>query len=615
MAEDEIKARFNLDTKEAIQKLVDIKGSIERIGDSNNLSGLVSGLTKVTAVAGVLGATFFALKKTLDLVFDAEQIKSVNIQFDILAKQAGIAGDKLKVGLTAAAKGLIDDEDILKSANKAILMMGKSAERLPELMEVARKASVIYGKDTKETFETLTEAVGRGNTRMLKQMGIIVDAEAAQKKYARSIDVAVNSLTEAEKSQALLNEVLTKSGKQLANVDEGALKATHTWQQLKVVIGELGDAFSLAFEKTIGPTVNKFLEWTKDKITFAKNYWEEYAQGAETASKKVNSLPLTPGSTGSSEPDPEEKEKFQKRKELELKFNNDIRQLRLEAAKVQVESSLSERAGEEAFRVEEERLLYEYMQRKLAIETNANLSKSQQIKELSELETLNTLKIQELKLRSEDIIEEAQARSYENQLKASDNFFSKIDIGLRKSSFNAGREFKKYENVGVAAAGGLANGFTDAFSHIADGNFDLARDMKKAVIGALAAEASSRGALLIASSIWPPNPLGLAAGAGLVALGGTLSALAGGDSGPRVSSPSGAAAGGATNYNPSQFGPATDNRQVLNDAEAEKARKSVSIVIQGNYFETEQTRQRLVEIIRDSADYSDFKVQSVGGGL
>jgi hypothetical protein len=48
--------------------------------------------------------------------------------------------------------------------------------------------------------------------------------------------------------------------------------------------------------------------------------------------------------------------------------------------------------------------------------------------------------------------------------------------------------------------------------------------------------------------------------------------------------------------------------------EAQK-RKAVTIQIQGSYFETEETRTRLVQMVREASDATDFKILSVGGGV
>ena len=44
----------------------------------------------------------------------------------------------------------------------------------------------------------------------------------------------------------------------------------------------------------------------------------------------------------------------------------------------------------------------------------------------------------------------------------------------------------------------------------------------------------------------------------------------------------------------------------------ETKKKSVTIQVQGNYFETEQSRMRILEMTREATDATDFKYQQIG---
>lgn len=665
MADDEIRARFTLDAQEAADKLVKIKESISSIGASDNLTGLVSGLTKVGAVAGIVGATFLAFKQSFETILEAEKVKSINAQFEILTRSAGIATDTLRQGLEDSAKGLVTETELLESANKAILIMGSSADKLPEILELARKSAILFGKDTNDQFNDMIRAVETGSQRMLRHVGLTIDVAEATKKYAQSIGVSVAELSEAGKKQAILNAVLEQGRKSFGAVSESSLGVTQEWKKLKTSTSELYESFILVFEKGFGPVFKAFLEASNAAAKGIKNFFglepppnlkaaiievaermkalkklidapredrgegrnsnrsgtnkEEFALQYEAESAKLKELKAQDAALDDAAKDSSRKKKFTN-DELVLKAHSEFlaRQLamrkesqKLEEETIQDESKIDQLSDESDLILEDE-----FLAKKAAIRLQyADGDKRRNdLLELAESEHL--LKIEKLELESAAAIEALKIASIENQIKASDDGFKKIALGLELSTRKAGIEFNKFEKVGIAASAGLSNGITSAFSHIADGSFDLARDMKKALLGALADEAEARGALLIASSIWPPEQWpGLAAGAGLVALGGTLRSLAGGGGSSVSAGGSSGGGGGATNYNPSQFGPSTDNRQALTASQDAAARKSVSITIQGNYFETEQTRQRLVEIIRDSADYSDFKVQSVGGGL
>jgi len=122
----------------------------------------------------------------------------------------------------------------------------------------------------------------------------------------------------------------------------------------------------------------------------------------------------------------------------------------------------------------------------------------------------------------------------------------------------------------------------------------------------LADEAQARGALILASSIWPPNPLGLAAGGGLLALSGLLRSMAGG----KASSSGGTIPTGSLNGSGIDVASGSASP---NAAQFQSPRRQATIQVMGNYFETEQTRTRLMEMMREATDYTDFKYVQIGG--
>jgi hypothetical protein len=92
---------------------------------------------------------------------------------------------------------------------------------------------------------------------------------------------------------------------------------------------------------------------------------------------------------------------------------------------------------------------------------------------------------------------------------------------------------------------------------------------------------------------------------GLIALSGFLRSQGGGSSGGGGGggSVSGGGDGGSASLT-------TDSGQ---PAVSEKAQnKAVTIQVMGNYFETEQTKTRLVEMIREASDATDFTIK---GGI
>ena len=189
--EKETKFKLSVETREFVEKILEAKANVTSLASEGSLSNFAEGLLKVGAAAGVLGAAFLAIKTSLEAVFDAEHINQINNQFSLLTTNAGIATGTLKKGLEEAAGGLIDDADLMQSANKALVEMGDRARRLPEILALARQATVVFGGDAKSNFEAINQAIATGNTRMLRNLGLKIDQQKAEENYAKSIGATV----------------------------------------------------------------------------------------------------------------------------------------------------------------------------------------------------------------------------------------------------------------------------------------------------------------------------------------------------------------------------------------------------------------------------------------
>jgi hypothetical protein len=193
---------------------------------------------------GSVGAAGLAVKKILDFTFLTERNDQIAASFEAIASSAGLAGNSLRDGLVAAAKGLADDDDLLQAANKSIIELGSNANRIPEIMEIARKSTAIFGGDLIQNFENLSQALASGNTRALRNIGLIIDAEAAQKKYAASLGITADQLSEQGKRQAITNEALEKAQIKFKDVNETSTSASQAFQRFKVAGGELFEGFA-----------------------------------------------------------------------------------------------------------------------------------------------------------------------------------------------------------------------------------------------------------------------------------------------------------------------------------------------------------------------------------
>lgn len=91
------------------------------------------------------------------------------------------------------------------------------------LARIAQDAAAIAAINSSQAFEKLTVAIQRLDTRMLRQLGIVVNLRQVYAKYALETGKTAETLTAAEKQQLLMNEVLAR-GANIAGTYEASLQ-------------------------------------------------------------------------------------------------------------------------------------------------------------------------------------------------------------------------------------------------------------------------------------------------------------------------------------------------------------------------------------------------------
>lgn len=260
-------------------------------GGLNKLAGSIRGAFGLFAAGGAAYVAIKTIGFAMDQVFEGESIRSANAQFEMLASNAGIAGQKLRDALKGAADGLVDDTDMIMAANRALVSMGSAAKDLPQVMELAKKATAVFGGEVSTNFEAMSQAIANGQTRQLKNLGIVVDQEAAYKKFAGTLGVTAAELTEAGKQQALMNAVLAQGDTAFSGVDSNLKKNTNSWTAFKVTMKDISEVLTLAFEKIAGPKVQSILGGLAAMAADAKRALvANFGEGSEQATAEMERL-------------------------------------------------------------------------------------------------------------------------------------------------------------------------------------------------------------------------------------------------------------------------------------------------------------------------------------
>lgn len=676
-ADKEVKFVLDLDIKDFTEQGLKAKGVLSSLANSEGIEGLVEHLTTAGLALGTLGAAAFAFKTAIDLTEEAEHLKQIDDQFAALTTAAGISTSTLKEGLDKSAAGLVDNNDLLEIANKAIVKMGSSAAKLPEIMELARKSTQVFGGDLMANFEGMTNAIANGNTRMLKQYGIVIDNKKAIDDFAKAHNMAANEMSQTAQRQAILNAALQQGSERFKGVSGDLDRTSSILAITKNAFKEIGDIFTLVFDKTIGPGLKTFLIGVKDVAVGLKTYFQAtFGEGLEQSNaqivqtqNKVKDLQKTIDSLENQKKSGiftigDQAILDQTRKKLQL-AEGQLDQLQAKNKQIQTEEKEAEKergqgaggpkggdddlVNKEQKKKNEEKFQQEILdiRKKYLQQQSENVQSYEQIEanikaqnEMAEEENLRKIELikenRDLNQEQKDALLAEQHKLYESQkiqqekqndqlrtqmlnnyVKNSTNAFNGIGRAFSAQSAKSKKELLDFGKRGQEVMDSFKNHSVYAFEQmgasIAQGKniAQAAADaMKSIFLNVIADRAIAEGSMLMLSGLWPPNPIALGAGAGLIALGGALRSLAGGSSDGAV--PAGGNGGGLGSETGVSVPVTSTDAQSTTASQNVIPQKTVSVNISGNLFNTSETQRTLMEMIRQETDATDFNYNKIG---
>lgn len=661
MAENKTSWVFDLDVKDASDKLLKIQGAVDKLGQEGSLQGLMKGLLEMAPVIGIVSAAVYALKIAFDLTKEGEQLNSINAQFEILAKNAGIAGDVMKEKLVAATAGMAVESDVLKSANEQMVKLGVNAQKLPEVMELARKVTKVFGGDLIENFEGISTGIANGNLRMLKRYGILIDTEKAMLNYAKSIGTTVSSLSEEGRQLAIMNAALEKGQTAFKDIDKASKPLSKSLTEIKVAISETYEAFAVFVNK------NSFIQSSFKVLAqmikgTANSLKQELSYGADASDAKIQNLnkQLKELETNLSNVKSGNESWMSKifggaDTELIQKRIDDIKtkiaeasaeKEKLQASEPKREVATEKQAATTGIDLEKQRAQRTEFEKSLADMNRKSLELYEQnamsIEEADKLHNDRRLMIEQEFANQRNQLEQmvqqgkmtrSQADMMEVQLdeqkkqklimhdheleqKRMDALKRYADRnketaeGFKGSwaaaTAQAGLNAKNFSNLGTTAFTSLKTNGVAMFKALGDGSKSAGDAMKGFMFNSLADIAEAQGQELLAFGIGSFNPVPIAQGGALIALSSMLRSQAGGGGGGGLSASGGGGGGGGG------YAGAPESALPESKPTVQEPKKAVSINIHGSYYETEQTKTRLMEMIREVSDATDFSFKQIG---
>lgn len=627
------------------------------------LRSLGGELATFGVAAAAVGVAIEGIKKGFELALEGEKIAGINAQFETLTKQAGIAGDALKAGLEKSADGLIDNDELLKTANSALINLGANAAKLPQVLDLARKATVALGGNLQDRYAGIVAAIESGNARALRAQGIIIDSDKAMRTYANSLGLTTGELNKSQQQQAILNAVLEQGGKKFKDINGGIQPLTDNVQRLEVALQELNE--------DIAKTVTRsgfFQDIAKGLADFAKsdglkhgvhefvdNFGQMLLESAATGNPIAGLIDNFTKSTiaGIKQTNLTAKAEIEKFKEESAKAGGttaattnsapELDPQQVAAIKLRglaIQAALKEQAlSENAIEASKTELLHSEYEKRVALIDSYN-KRIQLVTEQAAIERSELA----LQRQSGSIQTEAEYQAKLVQLNTKTaSAIAKLELDKKKANdeyTGTLAENATMSQVAMAAFSESLQGSKDAavdFAHSAAKNFrDIGKQMFTSVgsaagqafaafgkavatgqnaleafldsllqsFGQMAIQLGTQFMLQGAAYIWLGLPNGgplIAAGAALAAFGGLLAGLGGGKS---ASTTSGDTGGGVSSS------PDTTTTEVTapKDVERDKPGTSVNVIVQGDVFDSDATGMRIAGLLGEVFNQNGVKV-------
>lgn len=200
--------------------------------------------TATTAILAMRKAWQFA-SEAAKLAAESNQVAAA---FENMAERAGASADAILAAMDDAANGTISKLSMMKAANRAALF-DIPMDQLDELMQIANASATAMGESVEFMFDSIVTGIGRASPLILDNLGLQIKATQALENYAGALGKSVDELTETEKRQATLNEVLRTGADLMEKVGEAGQELTdlQKWESMTAALvdfkTELGQNF------------------------------------------------------------------------------------------------------------------------------------------------------------------------------------------------------------------------------------------------------------------------------------------------------------------------------------------------------------------------------------
>ena len=155
----------------------------------------------------LLAANVFALTAAFGVLSRSAQIDTLTKSMEILSTTGGTYIKTLAMDLRDASGGAIDLAQSFRQVSLAT-SAGLNTKEIEGLTMVAKGAALSLGRDLPDAMDRIFRGAIKLEPEILDEIGLFIRVDEAAEKYARQLGKSASALSQAEKRQGFLNEIL-----------------------------------------------------------------------------------------------------------------------------------------------------------------------------------------------------------------------------------------------------------------------------------------------------------------------------------------------------------------------------------------------------------------------
>lgn len=250
-AVDEAAAKFSALGQKVPPEIQKAKTELDRLRQSTNQVGTAaeSMTAKLTRGLGSFGAglglgvgasvAMGAGSLVRDLAGDAVGLTPLLQGFERLQGGAANARTELQE-LRDASRGLISTNDLLRASNEAnVLGLGRMGLEFDQVVSVAQRLGRVVGKDATTSVADLTNALGRGSSEVLNNLGIQLRANDAYEEFARRNKLVASELSDVQKQTAFATIGFERAAAAAAELGEQELTVYEEGTRVLTILSDM----------------------------------------------------------------------------------------------------------------------------------------------------------------------------------------------------------------------------------------------------------------------------------------------------------------------------------------------------------------------------------------